>query len=108
MRTTEITKEERAKAFASVRKPEITEKQNLDVRYHIEDFDVNDRPRRFLEAFAAGRRAAPLFPLSQGAAADKSIPAAWPPCAKARAFVRQSIRFSFFSTFLISISAMQL
>jgi len=53
MRTTEITKEERAKAFASIRKPEITEKQNLDVRYHIEDFDVNDRPRRFLEAFAA-------------------------------------------------------
>jgi len=53
MRTTEITKEERAKAFASIRKPEIKEKQNLDVRYHIEDFDVNDRPRRFLEAFAA-------------------------------------------------------
>jgi len=53
MRTTEITQEERNKAFSSVRKPEITEKQKLDVRYHIEDFDVNDRPRRFLEAFAA-------------------------------------------------------
>jgi len=53
MRTTQINQEERARAFAPTRKPEITEKQKLDVRYHIEDFDVNDRPRRFLEAFAA-------------------------------------------------------
>ena len=29
------------------------ERQQLNVRYHVEDFDVNDRPRRFLEAFAA-------------------------------------------------------
>ncbi len=53
MRTTVITDEERIKAFKSIRKPEVTEKQKLNVRYHIEDFDVNDRPRRFLEAFAA-------------------------------------------------------
>ena len=53
MKTKPITPEERAKAFAPTRKPETTEKQQLDVRYHVEDFDTSDRPRRFLEAFAA-------------------------------------------------------
>ena len=53
MRTSVITDEERKKAFESLRKPEVIERQKLNVRYHIEDFDVNDRPRRFLEAFAA-------------------------------------------------------
>ena len=53
MRTTVITDEEKKKAFKSLRKPDVIEKQKLNVRYHIEDFDVNDRPRRFLEAFAA-------------------------------------------------------
>jgi hypothetical protein len=53
MTTNQISAEQREKAFVSARKPEVTEKQKLDVRYHVEDFDVNDRPRRFLEAFAA-------------------------------------------------------
>jgi Fe-S oxidoreductase len=53
MRTSEITSEERKKAFSTVKKSEVIEKQRLDVRYHVEDYDVNDRPRRFLEAFAA-------------------------------------------------------
>lgn len=53
MRTERISPEERKKAFVTQRKPEVLEKQRLDVRYHVEDFDVNDRPRRFLEAFAA-------------------------------------------------------
>lgn len=53
MRTNKITEEERQKAFTSKRKPEVIEKQKLDVLYHVEDFDTNDRPRRFLEAFAA-------------------------------------------------------
>ena len=53
MKTTVITEEERTKAFKSLRKPDVIEKQKLNVRYHIEDFNVNDRPRRFLEAFAA-------------------------------------------------------
>ena len=53
MRTSVITDEERKKAFKSLRKPEVIKKQKLNVRYHIEDFDINDRPRRFLEAFAA-------------------------------------------------------
>lgn len=53
MRTSVITDEERNKAFESLRKPEVIEKQKLNVRYHIEDFDINDRPHRFLEAFAA-------------------------------------------------------
>ncbi|HLI62968.1 MAG TPA: (Fe-S)-binding protein [Terriglobales bacterium] len=48
-----ITIEERQKAFASVKKPEIIQRQRLPVRYHVEDFCVEDRPRRFLEAFAA-------------------------------------------------------
>lgn len=53
MRTKVITEEERRKALTSVKKPEVIEKQKLNVRYHVEDCDVNDRPRRFLEAFAA-------------------------------------------------------
>ena len=53
MRTNKITDEERTKAFKSVKKQEVIDKQNLSVRYHVEDFDVNDLPRRFLEAFAA-------------------------------------------------------
>lgn len=53
MRTSQITAEQREKAFKSARKPDVVEKQRLAVRYHVEDFDVNDRPRRFLEAFAA-------------------------------------------------------
>ena len=53
MRTKVINAEERKKAMTSARKPEVVEKQKLDVLYHVEDFDVNDRPRRFLEAFAA-------------------------------------------------------
>jgi Fe-S oxidoreductase len=47
------TAEEKQKAFKPTKKPEVVEKQRLDVRYHVEDYDVNDRPRRFLEAFAA-------------------------------------------------------
>ena len=53
MRTTVITPEEREKAFAPTKKPEVIEKQRLAVRYHVEDYDVADRPQRFLEAFAA-------------------------------------------------------
>ncbi|MFH1688329.1 MAG: (Fe-S)-binding protein [bacterium] len=53
MRTSKITPDERARAFTSARKPEVNERQHLTVRYHVEDLDVVDRPRRFLEAFAA-------------------------------------------------------
>ncbi|PKK83595.1 MAG: (Fe-S)-binding protein [candidate division Zixibacteria bacterium HGW-Zixibacteria-1] len=53
MKTSLITPEERIRAFKSARKAEVSRRQKLDVRYHVEDFDVNDRPRRFLEAFAA-------------------------------------------------------
>ncbi len=53
MKTSRITEEERAKAFTQVKKPEVIEKQRLAVRYHVEDYDTNDRPRRFLQAFAA-------------------------------------------------------
>ncbi|MCB2230369.1 (Fe-S)-binding protein [bacterium] len=53
MKTTPINDEQRAKAFAPNKKPEVMERQNLTVRYHVEDFEVEDRPRRFLEAFAA-------------------------------------------------------
>ncbi|MFZ0454399.1 MAG: (Fe-S)-binding protein [Ignavibacteriaceae bacterium] len=53
MKIKKISDEERKKAFKSAKKPEVIERQRLNVRYHVEDFDVNDRPRRFLEAFAA-------------------------------------------------------
>ena len=48
-----LTTEERARALALPKKPEVIQRQRLPVRYHVEDFDVADRPRRFLEAFAA-------------------------------------------------------
>jgi Fe-S oxidoreductase len=48
-----LSAEERSKAFAALKKPEIVRKQNLPVRYHVEDFAPGDRSRRFLEAFAA-------------------------------------------------------
>jgi Fe-S oxidoreductase len=48
-----LSADERQKALAPTRKPETIRKQRLPVRYHVEDFDVDDRPRRFLEAFAA-------------------------------------------------------
>jgi len=53
MRTTRITDSEWEKAFKSQRKPDVIEKQKLNVRYHIEELDTNDQPRRFLEVFAA-------------------------------------------------------
>jgi Fe-S oxidoreductase len=51
--TRPLTPNERDKAFASSKKAEILERQRLPVRYHVEDFDIKDRPRRFLEAFAS-------------------------------------------------------
>jgi Fe-S oxidoreductase len=53
MRTKIISPEERKRAFTSARKPDVVARQRLNVRYHVEDFDVTERPRRFLEAFAA-------------------------------------------------------
>ena len=48
-----LTAEEVTKAFAVPKKAEVVESQRLPVRYHVEDHDVADRPRRFLEVFAA-------------------------------------------------------
>ena len=48
-----ITEEERITAFKFPKKKDVIEKQRLQVRYHVEDFNVNNRPRRLLEAFAA-------------------------------------------------------
>ncbi len=48
-----ISAAEREKAFAFPKKQEVIDSQKLPVRYHVEDYDVKDRPRRFLEAFAA-------------------------------------------------------
>ncbi|MFH1892255.1 MAG: (Fe-S)-binding protein [Candidatus Zixiibacteriota bacterium] len=53
MRTDKINGEERERAFVSLRKPEVIAKQKLHVRYHVEDYDAEDRPRVFLKAFAA-------------------------------------------------------
>jgi Fe-S oxidoreductase len=48
-----LTDSERDRAFALHKKPDVVARQRLAVRYHVEDFDVRDRPKRFLEAFAA-------------------------------------------------------
>lgn len=48
-----LSQEERDKAFASPKKADVVKRQRLRVRYHVEDFDVSDRPRRFLEAFSS-------------------------------------------------------
>ncbi len=53
MRIAPLSQDEKEKAYAPTKKQDVIEKQRLDVRYHVEDYDVNDRPRRFLEAFAA-------------------------------------------------------
>ncbi len=53
MKIAPITEEERRRAFQYPKKPDVLERQRLAVRYHVEDFNVEDRPRRFLEAFAA-------------------------------------------------------
>lgn len=48
-----LTIEERKKARTPLKKPEVVHRQRLAVRYHVEDCEVEDRPRRFLEAFAS-------------------------------------------------------
>ncbi len=48
-----LSADERTKALANARKPEAILRQRLGVRYNVEDFEVEGRPRRFLEAFAA-------------------------------------------------------
>ncbi len=48
-----LTDAERSRAFAVPKKDEVVRNQRLGVRYHVEDSNVSDRPRRFLEAFAA-------------------------------------------------------
>ena len=48
-----LSTEERTKAFSFAKKADVIQRQRLPVRYHVEDFDVEDRPRRFLEAFAS-------------------------------------------------------
>jgi Fe-S oxidoreductase len=53
MKLTSLTPDEQHKAFANSKKTEVLHRQNLPVSYHVEDHDVQDRPRRFLEAFAA-------------------------------------------------------
>jgi Fe-S oxidoreductase len=47
-----VTEEERAKALTPTKKRDVILRQKLDVRYHVEDYEISDRPRRFLEAFA--------------------------------------------------------
>ena len=48
-----LSAEEKNRALAVPKKLEVIERQRLAVRYHVEDFQTGDRPRRFLDAFAA-------------------------------------------------------
>lgn len=52
MNKNRVSEEERARALKPTKKPEVIQRQRLPVRYHVEDYDIADRPRRFLEAFA--------------------------------------------------------
>ena len=49
MKTHQISAEERERAFGSIKKPEVKDRQKLHVRYHVEDFDVHDLPHAMLE-----------------------------------------------------------
>ena len=53
MRLPPLTEEQRQKAFSNSKKPEMLEEQRLPVRYNVEDHPVDNRPARFLQAFAA-------------------------------------------------------
>jgi Fe-S oxidoreductase len=48
-----LSAEEKNRAMAVPKKLEVIERQRLAVRYHVENFQAGDRPRRFLDAFAA-------------------------------------------------------
>lgn len=48
-----LSRDDHEKAFHSAKKPDVVLRQQLPVRYHVEDYDVNNRPRRFLQAFAS-------------------------------------------------------
>lgn len=53
MKIKKLSAEEKQRAFATTKKPDVIERQRLRVRYHVEDYDTSERPRRFLQAFAA-------------------------------------------------------
>lgn len=53
MKLQPMTTDQTEKAFANTKKPEVLEEQRLPVRYNVEEFPVENRPQRFLEAFAA-------------------------------------------------------
>lgn len=59
-----LEKERIEKAYAPTRKPEVMEAQRLSVRYHVERPFVEDRPRKFLEAFAAILKNFPSYRLA--------------------------------------------
>jgi len=59
-----ISQEAREKAFAPTKKEEVMEKQRLRVRYHIEHPYMEDRPRKFLQAFAAILKHNPCYRLA--------------------------------------------
>ncbi len=61
---TKISPEEREKSFKYPKKPDVVERQKLHVRYHVEDFDVEYRPRRFLEVMAAILKHSPNYRLA--------------------------------------------
>lgn len=52
MKLPPLTKEQWDKAFSSLKNPETVHRQNLPVRYKVENPLIEDRPRRFLEVFA--------------------------------------------------------
>ena len=56
--------EKREKAFKPTKKPEVMEEQKLWVRYNVEHPLTTDRPKKFLEAFAAILKHSPSYRLA--------------------------------------------
>ncbi len=59
-----VDKESLAKALTNTRPEELRKKQRLDVRFHMEHPLTSDRPRKFLEVFAAILRHNPSYTLA--------------------------------------------
>jgi len=61
---TPVSGEKLEKAYRPSKKPELMAEQNLWVRYNVEHPVTNDRPRKFLEAFAAILKHNPSYRLA--------------------------------------------
>jgi len=57
-----LSEAEKNKTLAGPKKVEVIERQRLAVLYHVADFQISHRPRRFLEVFASIRQHTNWYP----------------------------------------------